>query len=182
MNLTFCRNYIRNFKFSPEKNQAEPRVLLEVERGFRKPFFLDEVLLLRIEGVGPAGGMEGVLFEAYASHKIPAGGEFQVKPLGTGTEDLLQLLPTTILQKNTKQLIKTMENTKQLIKTIYPPDVVADRLVWPNPDYNLPTIDMFMLHNSAIIAYQLTVSQSHTLDIGGVKGFLRFFDSVCKDQ
>lgn len=125
-------------------------------------------LLAKFKAVGPAGGMRGVLFEAYAARKVAEGGEFQVKQLETGTEGTLQLQKTSILQKD----------TKRLFKTTYPLEEIKDRLVWPNPDYNMPAIDMFMLHESTLIAHQMTVSKAHTLDIGGTKAFLHYFDSV----
>lgn len=40
---------------------------------------------------------------------------------------------------------------------------------------------MFMLHQSKMIAHQMTVSKAHTLDIGGVRAFLKYFDSVCAE-
>mmetsp|Transcript_17798 Transcript_17798/g.48411 ORF Transcript_17798/g.48411 Transcript_17798/m.48411 type:complete len:95 (+) Transcript_17798:756-1040(+) len=45
----------------------------------------------------------------------------------------------------------------------------------------MPAIDMFMLLSIAmtLIAFQMTVPTFHTLDIGGTKAFLRYFDSVC---
>lgn len=155
-----------SFSFASEYVSKKVAMALAIENEIETA-----TLLTKFQGVGPAGGMRGVLFEAYAARKIADGGEFPVKPLGTGTEGSLPLPKTTILQKD----------TKQLFKTIYPPEDLAGRLVWPNPDYNLPAIDTFMLHNSTLMAHQMTVSKSHTLDIGEVKGFLNFFDSLCKD-
>jgi hypothetical protein len=45
----------------------------------------------------------------------------------------------------------------------------------------MPAIDMFMLYQLTVIALQMTVSTAHTLDIGGVRAFLRYFDSVCDE-
>eukprot|EP00978_Attheya_sp_CCMP212_P041538 scaffold239150_cov50-Attheya_sp.AAC.4 len=92
-------------------------------------------LLNTLKGVGPAGSMRGVLFEAYAARKISEGGSFCVKEIGSGTETMLVLARTTVLQKNTKTLNKTH----------YPPAEIKDKIVWPNPGYNMPEIDMFML-------------------------------------
>lgn len=118
-----------------------------------------------------AGPMRGVLFVAYAARKIADGGEFQVRQLETGTEGTLQLQKTSILQKN----------TRRLSKTTCPPSENTGRLVCPNPDSNKPAIDMFMLHQTAMIAYRTTVSKAQTLDIGGVRAFLGYFDSVCAE-
>jgi hypothetical protein len=73
------------------------------------------------------------------------------------------------------------QNTKRLFKTTYPHSEIKDRLVWPNPDINMPAIDMFMLYQTTVIAHQMTVSKAHTLDIGGARAFLRYFDSVCAE-
>lgn len=128
-------------------------------------------LLAKFEAVGPAGGMRGVLFEAYAARKIAEGGNFMVRRLGTGEESTLWLQPREILQKN----------SKQLSKETYPLSEIMDKVVWPNPDYNMPAIDTFMCHEMSLIAHQMTVSTSHTLDIGGCKAFLRYFDAIVKE-
>jgi hypothetical protein len=135
-------------------------------------------LLHLFKSVGAAGGMRGVLFEAYAARQMAAGGNFPIKPLSVcNTKDMreegmLDLDETTILQKD----------TKTLNKTTHPPRELQGRLVWPNPDYNLPAIDMFMLHlGTTIIAFQMTVSTSHTLEIGGCRAFLQYFDYVCRE-
>ena len=108
---------------------------------------------------------------AFASNRLVEGGVFQVKQLGTQTESTLTLPKSSILQKD----------TKRLAKTTYPPSELNGRLVWPNPDFNMPAIDMFMLLATTLIALQMTVSTAHTLDTGGVKAFLRCFDSVCRE-
>lgn len=133
--------------------------------------------LLRLFKLSPAASMRGLLFESYAARQIAAGGKFVVKPLctvsatDTNTECQLLLDETTILQKDTKTL--------NLIT--YPLSDIQNKLVWPNPAYNLPSIDMFMLRPKTLIAFQMTVSKSHTLEIGGCKAFLRYFDSVCRE-
>ena len=126
-------------------------------------------LLRTLQGVGAASSMRGVLFEAYAARKIASGGSFCVKEIGSNEETKLDLPPTTVLQKDTKTLNKTH----------YPPDEIKDKLVWPNPDYNMPAIDMFMLLLQTCIALQMmTVAHSHGLDLKGTKAFLKYFDSV----
>jgi len=50
-----------------------------------------KLLLDMFKTVGAAGGMRGVLFEAYAARNLAEGGGFGVKELGTGTEDTLTL-------------------------------------------------------------------------------------------
>lgn len=155
-----------SFTFASEYVSKMVAMALALENQIETKFLLD-----KFKTVGPAGGMRGVLFEAYAARKIAEGGEFQVKQLGTGTEGTLQLQKTSILQKN----------TKRLFKTTYPPSEIKDRLVWPSPDFNMPAIDMFMLYQTTVIAHQMTVSKAHTLDIGGATAFLRYFDSVCAE-
>jgi hypothetical protein len=155
-----------SFTFATEYVSKKVAMALALENEIETKLLLD-----KFKTVGPAGGMRGVLFEAYAARKIAEGGEFQVKQLGTGTEDTLQLQKTSILQKD----------TKRLFKTTYPPSEIKDRLVWPNPDINMPAIDMFMLYQTTVIAHQMTVSKAHTLDIGGARAFLRYFDSVCAE-
>lgn len=46
----------------------------------------------------------------------------------------------------------------------------------------MPAIDMFMFdeNTQTLIAFQMTVSTSHSLEIGGCKAFLRYFDSVVR--
>mmetsp|Transcript_30501 Transcript_30501/g.50357 ORF Transcript_30501/g.50357 Transcript_30501/m.50357 type:complete len:86 (+) Transcript_30501:70-327(+) len=80
--------------------------------------------------------MCGVLSQAaYAARKISKGGSFCVKEIGSGTETIVELAPTDILQKDTETLNMTH----------YPPNEIEDKLVWPNPEYNMPAaIDMFM--------------------------------------
>jgi len=56
-------------------------------------------LLRSFEGVGAAGSMRGILFEAYAARKLAAGGSFTVKEIGSENEMTLNLTPTTILQR-----------------------------------------------------------------------------------
>ena len=127
-------------------------------------------LLQKLKGVGPAGSMRGVLFEAYAARRIAAGGSFSVKEIGSGVETKLDLAPTALFQKDTKTLNKTH----------YPPAEIIGKLVWPNPEYNLPAIDMFMLLLQKCIAFQMTVAVSHGLDLSGMKAILKYFDSVCR--
>jgi hypothetical protein len=129
------------------------------------------VLLRKLQRVGPAGSMRGVLFEAYAARKIAAGGLFCVKEIGSSEETKLDLPLTTVLQKDTKPLNKIH----------YPPNEIKDKLVWPNPDCNMPAIDMFMLLGQTCIALQMTVAHSHGLDLNGTKAFLKYFDSVCQE-
>ena len=38
-----------------------------------------------------------------------------------------------------------------------------------------------MLYQTTVIAHHMTVSKAHTLDIGGARAFLRYFDSVCAE-
>mmetsp|Transcript_10583 Transcript_10583/g.23494 ORF Transcript_10583/g.23494 Transcript_10583/m.23494 type:complete len:106 (+) Transcript_10583:358-675(+) len=45
----------------------------------------------------------------------------------------------------------------------------------------MPAIDVFMLLHQVCIAFQMTVSTSHGLDIRGTKAFLRYFDSVSRE-
>ena len=155
-----------SFTFATEYVAKKVAMALALENQIETKLLLD-----KFEAVGPAGGMRGVLFEAYAARKIADGGVFHVKELGTGTEGTLELQKTTILQKD----------TKRLSTTTFPPSEIKGRLVWPNPDYNMPAIDMFMLHQATMIAHQMTVSTGHTLDIGGARAFLRYFDSVCDE-
>ena len=128
-------------------------------------------LLAKFKGVGPAGGMRGVLFEAYAARKLAEGGKFSVREVATGKTSVLELDKTSILQKDTKALNKTQ----------FPPAEIQGKFVWPKPDYNLPTIDAFMLYKLALIALQMTVSTSHSVNIDGAKAFLRYFDSVMRE-
>jgi len=120
------------------------------------------------EGVGAAGGMRGVLFKACAARRLAAGDFFSTKEVGSKKETILVLPPTTILQKDTK----TLNQTHCLVQD------VVDNAVWPNPSYNMPAIDAFMLLLQACIAFQMTVACSHGLDLPGTKAFLRCFDSV----
>ena len=86
-----------------------------------------------------------------------------------------QLAQTSLLQK---------ADAKNLNKVMHPAlDEIKDKLVWPNPNDNVPpTIDLFMLHGTTLLAFQMTVSTSpsHTLDIGGCNAVLSYFDSMCK--
>jgi hypothetical protein len=102
--------------------------------------------------------------------KISEGGSFCVKEIGSGTEATLVLERTTVLQKNTKTLNKTH----------YPPSEIKEKLLWPDPGYNMPAIDMFMLLSllQTCIALQMTVALSHRLDLKGTKALLKYFDSV----
>ena len=125
-------------------------------------------LLRSLEGVGAAGSMRGVLFEAYAVRKLAGGGSFTVKEIGSGHETQLVLTQTTILQKDTKSL-----NKKN-----YPLQEISDKIVWLNPACNMPAIDVFMLRRQECVAFHMTVSSSHGLDIKGTKAFLLYFDSV----
>jgi len=118
-------------------------------------------LLARFKGVEPAGEMRGVLFEAYAARKLAEGGKFTVREVATGTTTVLELGKTSILQKDTKKLNMTQ----------FPPAAITGKFVWPNPDYNLPTIDAFM---------QMTISTSHPVNLDGAKAFLQYFDSVMR--
>ena len=131
-------------------------------------------LLRTLQGVGAASSMRGVLFEAYAARKIAAGGSFCVNEIGSTSseETKLDLPRTTVFQKDTKTLNKTN----------YPPNEIKGKLVWPNPDYHMPTIDMFMflLQTQTCIAFQMTVAHSHGLDLKGTKAFLKYFDSVVR--
>jgi hypothetical protein len=128
-------------------------------------------LLRSLEGVGAAGSMRGVLFEAYAARKLAAGGSFTVKEIGSENEMTLDLAPTTILQKDTKTLNKTN----------YPPQEIEDKVVWPNPSYDMPAIDIFMLLLQACVAFEMTVASSHGLDLKGTKAVLKYFDSVIRE-
>jgi hypothetical protein len=128
-------------------------------------------LLRCFEGVGAAGGMRGVLFEAYAARRLAAGGKFPIKEVGSKNETILELPTTTILQKHTKTLSQTH----------YPVQDIVDKVVWPNPSYNMPAIDAFMLLLQVCIAFQMTVACSHGLDLPGTKAFLRYFDSVHRE-
>eukprot|EP00978_Attheya_sp_CCMP212_P043176 scaffold277451_cov45-Attheya_sp.AAC.1 len=132
----------------------------------------DLLLTLTLQGVPAAGSMRGVIFEAYAARKISEGGTFHVKQIGSKNETTLQLPVTTVMQKDTKTLNRTN----------YPPDDIKDKLVWPNPAYNMPAIDMFMLLMSlqTCTALQMTVARSHGLDCKGTKAFLKYFDSVLR--
>jgi hypothetical protein len=115
--------------------------------------------------------MRGIVFEAYAARKIAEGGVFHVKEIGSVAETTLTLAATTVLQKDTKTLNKVH----------YPPDEIENKVVWPNPSYNMPAIDMFMFSalTQTCIAFQMTVARSHGLDLKGTKVFLNYFDSVC---
>ena len=115
-----------SFTFATENVSKKVAMALALENQIETKLLLD-----KFKTVGPAGGMRGVLFEAYAA----------------------------ILQKD----------SKRLFKTTYPPSDIKGRLVWPNPDFNMPAIDIFMLCQMTMIALQMTVSKSHTLDIGGAK-------------
>eukprot|EP00978_Attheya_sp_CCMP212_P015116 scaffold38871_cov34-Attheya_sp.AAC.2 len=88
-------------------------------------------LLCTLEGIF---SMRGVLFEAYAARKIAEGGDFRVKEIGSSTETMLTLAVTTVFQTDTKNPNKTH----------YPPNEIEGKLVWPNPAYNMPAIEMFM--------------------------------------
>ena len=127
-------------------------------------------LLARFKGVEPAGEMRGVLFEAYAARKLAEGGKFTVREVATGTTTVLELGKTSILQKDTKKLNMTQ----------FPPAAITGKFVWPNPDYNLPTIDAFMQHMFTLIAHQMTISTSHPVNLDGAKAFLQYFDSVMR--
>jgi hypothetical protein len=128
-------------------------------------------LLRSFERVGAAGGMRGVLFEAYAARRLATGGEFTVKEVGSANETTLDVAQTAILQKDTKTLNKTN----------YPVQDIKDRVVWPNPSYNMPAIDAFMLLLQECIAFQMTVASHHGLDLQGTKSFLKYFDSVNRE-
>jgi hypothetical protein len=129
-------------------------------------------LLRSFEKVGAAGSMRRrILFEAYAARKLVAGGSFTVKEIGSDNEMNLDLTPTTILQKNTKTLNKTN----------YPLKEITNKVVWPNPSYNMPAIDIFMVLLQACIAFQMTVASNHGLDLNGTKAFLKYFDSVNRE-
>mmetsp|Transcript_7784 Transcript_7784/g.21705 ORF Transcript_7784/g.21705 Transcript_7784/m.21705 type:complete len:520 (-) Transcript_7784:38-1597(-) len=125
-------------------------------------------LLRCFEGVGAAGGMRGALFEAYAARRLAAGGKLPVKEVGSKNETILELPTTAILQKDTKALNQIH----------YPVQDIIDKVVWPNPSYNVPAIDAFMLLPQLCIAFQMNVACSHGLDLPGTKAFLRYFDSV----
>eukprot|EP00978_Attheya_sp_CCMP212_P021811 scaffold64131_cov46-Attheya_sp.AAC.1 len=128
-------------------------------------------LLRSVEGVGAAGSMRGILFEAYAARKLAAGGSFTVKEIGSENKMKLVLTQTTILQKNTKTLNKTN----------YPLQEISEKVVWPNPAYNMPAIDIFMLLRQECVAFQMTVASNHGLDLKGTKAFLKYFDSVNRE-
>jgi hypothetical protein len=128
-------------------------------------------LLNAYKGVGAAGSMRGVLFEAYSARKLAVGGLFTVKEIGSETEAALDLLPTTILQKDTKILNKAN----------YPADEIVEKVVWPNPDHNMPAIDVFMVRSQKCMAFQMTVATSHGLDVKGTKAFLKYFDSISRE-
>ena len=121
--------------------------------------------------VGPAGSMRGVLFEAYAARKLANGGSFMVKAIGSDEIRVLELSPTDILQKDTMVLNKTNYPTKE----------IEEKLVWPNPDYNMPAIDAFMVRSHNCMAIQMTVGPKQGLDLKGTKAFLKYFDSIRRD-
>ena len=125
-------------------------------------------LLRCFEGVGAAGDLRGVLFGANAARRLAAGGNFPIKEVGSKNETTLELPTSTILQKDTKTLNETH----------YPVQDIVDKIVWPNPCYNMPAINAFMLLHQTCIAFQMTVACSHGLDLSGTKAFLRYFDSV----
>lgn len=131
-------------------------------------------LLAQFQGVGPLGSFRGVLFEAYTARKLSEGGTFAVKKIGSSDQETLQISATTIYQKPTNVL-----NT-----TNFPPADVKDKIVWPNPEFNLPAIDMLMFLNilGTCVGFQITVSLSHTLSLKGILSALRYFDSVCREM
>lgn len=128
-------------------------------------------LLNAYKGVGAPGSVRGVLFEAYAARKLAAGDAFTIKQVGSQTEATLRLSPTTILQKDTKVLNKTN----------YPTADVLNKVVWPNPDYTMPAIDVFTVLLQELVAFQMTVATDHGLDLKGTKAFLKYFDSVHRE-
>jgi len=130
-------------------------------------------LLTQFQGVGPLGSFRGVLFEAYAARKLSEGGTFGVKKIGSSAQETFQISETTIYQKPTKLLNKTN----------FPPADVKDKIVWPNPEFNLPAIDMlmFLTNLATCVGFQMTVSHSHTLSLKGILSALRYFDSVCRE-
>jgi hypothetical protein len=155
------------FKFASEY------VATKVSKAMAIETRIETASLLRLfKGVRAAGGMRGVVFEAYAARVMAAGGKFAVKTLPAGTEGWLELDETSIVQKD----------MKTLNMVTFPLAELKGGLVWPNPDYNMPAIDMFMFdeNTQTLIAFQMTVSTSHSLEIGGCKAFLRYFDSVVR--
>jgi hypothetical protein len=70
-----------SFTFASEYVSKKVAMALALENLIETKLLLD-----MFKAVGPAGGMRGVLFEAYAARKIAEGGKFQVKQLGTGTD------------------------------------------------------------------------------------------------
>ena len=158
----------RSFTFASEfvSSAVAKKLCLETK-------FTTAQLLSSYKGVGAAGSFRGTLFEAYAARKISEGGNFSVKEIASQTEGSLHLPPTKIYQKDSKTLNKSH----------YPPEEVKDTLVWPNPEYNLPAIDMLMFLSAleTCIAHQMTVSITHSLDVKGVKAALKYFDSLCRE-
>jgi len=131
------------------------------------------LLLQTFKGVSAASGFRGAIFEAYAARKIAEGGSFSVKEIGGSAETSIEIEKTTVYQKDTKTLNKTN----------YPPKEIKDKLVWPNPDYNLPAIDMLMFRSKvdSCEGHQVTVSSTHSWSITGVRAALKYFDSVCRE-
>eukprot|EP00978_Attheya_sp_CCMP212_P049630 scaffold689600_cov71-Attheya_sp.AAC.1 len=113
---------------------------------------------------------------SYLALKLSEGGSFETKNIAgdtTNTTERLDIPKTTIYQKPTKVLNKTN----------FPPDDIRDKIVWPNPEHNLPAIDMlaFLTALEACMGFQMTVSITHSLNLNGMKAAIKYFNSVCRE-
>ena len=134
-----------SFTFATEYVSKEVSMTLALENQIEIKLVLE-----KFKTVGAAGSMRGVLFEAYTARKIAEGGVFQVKQLWTQTETTLLLPKSVVLRRD----------LKRLAKTTHPPSELNGRLVWPNPaDFNMPTIEMFMLLATTLNTLQLSSSE-----------------------
>jgi hypothetical protein len=161
---------LKPFAFASEYVASRVAQVLSLESAFSTT-----QLLQQFQGVGPAGSFRGVLFEAYAARKLSEGGSFTAKKIGSSAQaavETINISETTIYQKPTKVLNKTH----------FPPADIKDKVVWPNPEFNLPAIDMLMFLTTleTCVGFQMTVSPDHTLSLKGIQAALKYFDSVCR--
>eukprot|EP00978_Attheya_sp_CCMP212_P028082 scaffold95955_cov58-Attheya_sp.AAC.3 len=126
-------------------------------------------LLEAFRGLDDASSFRGVIFEAFSARRLVEGGSFSYKAIGSTTELRLEQDPSALFQKDSKTL-----NT-----VIYPSDEIKDKVVWPNPDYNLPAIDMLIFKSTLVgMMFQVTVATSHKLNQSGIKVATSYLDYV----
>jgi hypothetical protein len=159
----------RSFQFASEYVARKVALKLCLE-----PEITTLELLNAYKGIGDAASFRGtVYYEAYAARKLAAGGNFSMKRIDRGADDTeLVLTPTSIHQ----------EDIIKLDRKQYPIEKIKGKTVWPNPSYNLPALDAFMVQAGICYGFQMTVGRSHRLDICGTKAVLQYFDSVCHSK